>query len=220
MKEYKRVYFRINTPSYYNQNSYGVGFKDQEAGELFDKFVTELFLNDGWEIKEKRYSGSCSTVTKDKQELYIHPQSFSGVILTENIQYIEQLISNKSLFKFERTDIYEDVFDLSDDEYLKILESKKMEIERDILERFKTKRRNLYYTSTGSMLDKVSDKYRIKRLSHYVGVYSSSDIDYKFICEVFKELSKSKKMVTAETKNGIGYRTINNTEQKELKIAI
>lgn len=221
MNKFKRVYFRINTPSYY-KNKYGVGFENQEAGNLFQKIATELFINDSWEIKKERYSnsGGCTTVIKDKQELYLHPQSFSGVVLEDNIKDIETLLSNNDLFKYERIDIYEDVFDLTDEEYIETLESKQDEIEKDILESFTTKRRNLFHTSTGSILNRVLDKHRIKRLSHYVGVYSSSDIDYKFICDVFKELSESKKMVASETRNGIGYRTINKTEQKELKIAI
>lgn len=221
MKNYKRVYFRISTPSYY-KNKYGVGFENQEAGELFQNTATEIFLKDGWKIKETRWksTGSCNRMIKDNQELYLHPQSFSGVVAEDNIEYIENLLNNNNLFKHRNTDIYGDVFDLPDDEYIKVLESKQEEIEKDILEAFKTKRRNLYHVSTGSILMKILDKYSIKRLSHYTGVQSSSDIDYKFVCDVFNRLSETKKMVTADCKHGTGYRTINKTEQKELKIAI
>ena len=142
MTKYKRTYFRINTPSYYN-NKYGVGFGCQQEREDFDNHIVEMFLNDGWELKEKRSSNSCPEVIKDKQTLYLHPQHFSGAILEENISHIEKLLSSSTLFKFKKTDIYEDVFDLSDDEYIELLKSKQDEIEKDILEAFKTKRRNL-----------------------------------------------------------------------------
>ena len=108
MKKFKRAYFRINTPSYY-KNKYGVGFENQESRDCFENYVTELFLNDGWELKDKGTSSGCAEVTKDKQELYLHPQSFSGVILEENIKHIEELLSNNDLFEFKRTDSFSPV---------------------------------------------------------------------------------------------------------------
>jgi hypothetical protein len=208
MTSYKRVYFRINTPSYYN-NKYGVGFSTPEEGSLFQKIMTDLFLSAGWSIKvERNSSGHCNTIIKDKQELYLHPQSISGVILEENIPVIENLLSNNDLFTFRNTDIYEDVFDITDEEYLNILKSKRSEIEQDILSIYKTKRKNLYITDTWTPVSRVVDKYRIKRLSHYVGVISSSDIDIQYIGELFKNLVAEDKITTAETKHGTGYRSV------------
>lgn len=207
MTKYKKVYFRIRTPMYYNPK-HGVGFIAPGDADLFHKSITELFLNDGWKIKKERInSGYCNTIIKDKQELYLHPQSVSGVVVEENIPYIEQLLSSSNIFKFEKTDIYEDVFDITDEEYINILKSKQNEIEQDILAVYKTKRKNLYITDTWTPLNKVLDKYRIKRLSNYSGVISSSNIDVRYITEVFENLVKQNKIVTANTKRGIGYRT-------------
>jgi hypothetical protein len=212
---YKHVYFRINTPSYYRANSGVVGFNTKEDGQLFQDTVTQLFLNDEWEIKKERnVSGGCNTITKDKQELYLHPQSISGVVAEENISHIEKLLSKASLFEFEKTDIYEDVFDITDDEYLNILKSKKSFIENDILELYKTKRSNLYVSST-SPLERIIDKYRIKRLSHYGGVYSSSNIEWQFVENIFNQLVKEQKIVTAKIKSGTGYRTKTDKERKK-----
>ncbi len=205
---YKRVFFRIETPSYYNAK-YGVGFADEKDSETFNTEALNVFLKDGWQLKEEKYksSGSGHSVIKDKQELYLHPQSFSGVVKVENIAYLEELIQNgSSMFKLRNTDIYEKVYDISDDEYLKMLESKKAEIELDILEAYKTKRSNLYVIGT-SPIEKVVNKHRIKRLSHYVGVYTSSDIEWKYVLEVFESLVNEKRLVTAQTRNGTGYRT-------------
>jgi len=215
MKIYRNVYFRINAPSYYKSN-YGVGFENQQERDNFYNHVTELFLNDGWILKEQRTSNSCPTVTKDKQELYLHPQSFSGVTLEENIKYIEGLLADNNLFEYRSTDIYEQVFDLTDEEYINTLKTKQDEIKNDILEQFGTKRKNLYYTNPYSILDRVLKRYRVPRLTHYVGVYTSSDIDYKFFCELFEELIKQNKIVTSKCKNGTGYRAINEAEQKKL----
>jgi hypothetical protein len=205
---YKEVYFRINTPSYY-RSKYGVGFESPEDGALFQKTVTDLFLNDGWAIKvERNSSGHCNTITKDKQELYLHPQSISGVVLEENIPAIENILSGNNLFKFGKTDIYEDVFDLTYEEYLNILKSKQPEIEQAILRTYATKRKNLFVTDTWTPLNNVLDKYRIKRLSHYIGVISSSDPDVQWICGLFENLVNEGKIVTAKTKHGTGYRSV------------
>ncbi|MDD4779206.1 MAG: hypothetical protein PHT02_01190 [Tissierellia bacterium] len=219
MKTYKHVYFRINTPMYYKAK-YGVGFANNEDKDLFNKLVTEIFIKDGWEVKKERVtSSSCPTVIKDKQELYLHPQSLSGVIEENNIIHIENLINNSDIFKFEITDIYEDVFDLSDEDYIEILKSKRAEIEVDLLETFKTKRSNLYITNLWTAINRVLDKYRIKRLSHYIGVISSDNIDVQFMYRIVENLRKSGKIITAETRNGEGYRTANKKEMKELKSA-
>lgn len=204
---YKRVYFRINTPSYYN-SSYGVGFGNENDRDLFHQTITELFLSDGWSIKEKRFSGGCSTVQKDKQELYLHPQSISGVVSEVNILDIEDLLMSSNLFEFTKTDTYEDVYDITNDEYIEILESKKEDITNNILTAFKTKRRNLFITCSYSVLDKVLDKYRIKRLSHFIGVRTSSDIDVIWISNLFENLINEGKIITSPTRNGTGYRSI------------
>jgi len=206
MSIFKRVYFNINTPSYYN-SKYGVGWNTPEDGELFKKSITDLFLNNGWEIKKERFNSGCNTVTKDKQELYLHPQQVSGIVIEENIPIIENLLNN-DLFTFRNTDIYEEVFDITDDEYMSILQSKRVEIEQDILTIYKTKRKNLFITDGWNPLQKVLSKYRIKRLLNYIGVYSSNDLDMHYIYELFKNMVAENKIVTANTKHGTGYRSV------------
>jgi hypothetical protein len=114
--------------------------------------------------------------------------------------------------------MYEDIFDITDEEYINILEAKRSDIENDILEGYKTKRSNLYITGN-TPLSRVIDKYRIKRLCHHVGVYSNDNIDYKFIEGIFNELVKTNKIITADTRNGIGYRTARDKELKNMKTA-
>lgn len=210
---YRKVYFRIDTPSYY-KNKYGVGFENED-GQIFQRDITDLFLASGWEIQKERYSiGGCNTITKDKQELYLHPQQVSGVVIEENIPAIEKLLSTSALFTFRNTDIYEEVFDLTDEEYINILKSKRKEIENDILKTYRTKRSNLYITETWTPLDNILSKYRIKRLSHYIGVYSSSNSDIQYIQEIFEELVNNKRIITAQCQSGIGYRTADYNDTK------
>jgi hypothetical protein len=215
---YRHVYFRINTPSYYPKNRYGVGFSTQEDAQMFQNKTTELFLNEGWEIKVKRNNYGCNTITKTKQELYLHPQSISGVVAEEDISIIENILSKSTWFNLEKTDIYESVFDITDEAYLKILEDKRNFIEQDILEKYKTKRSNLYITDSYSPLLSVLKKYKIKRLSKYIGVVCSDDIDVEFMRRIFEDLIKRGEIITNRVKSGIGYRTITNKEKK-FKIA-
>jgi hypothetical protein len=206
MSVFRNVYFRINTPSYYN-SKYGVGWNTPEDGSTFKKTITDLLLNNGWEIK-KEIIGGCNTMTKDKQELYLHPQSISGVVIEENILAIETLLNSTDLFKHYHTDIYEEVFDVTDEEYMSILKSKQPEIENDILLMFKTKRKNLFITSSWTPLQNVISKYRIKRLLDYSGVRSSNDMDFQYVAELFENLVNENKIVTANTKHGTGYRSV------------
>lgn len=212
MSNYRHVYFRINTSSYYNAK-YGLGFDSEETTKQFKAEAANIFINDGWEVKKDKYNSSCPTVIKDKQELYLHPQSFSGVVKEDNILYIENLLKNSNIFTFRNTDIYYECFDIADEEYLNILESKRIEIANDILESHKTKRSNLYRIGY-TCLDTVFKKYQIRRLSHHSASYSSNDIDWKYIEGVFNDLIKENKILTAQTKHGTGYRT---AKEKELK---
>lgn len=207
MTTYKQVYFRINTPSYYHKG--GVGFPTPEDSAKFQRSTLDIFLAAGWQVEGKEVkpgSGRCNEVCKDKQKLYLHPQQISGIVDESQIKDIENILKGSDVFTLAKTDVYEEVFDLSDEEYLGVLESKREEIKKDLLVAFQTKRRNLFITSCGFAIDKVLAKHRVKRLD-YSGVYTSGDIDYEFVNRLFQGLLESKKIVTATTRNGLGYRT-------------
>jgi hypothetical protein len=137
------------------------------------------------------------------------------VIAEENIQYIENLLSNSEIFKFERTDIYEDIFDLTDEEYLSMLNEKTKEMRNNILKTFKTKRSNLYITQTWTPLQNVLNTFKVKRISKIYG-NSSNDIDYLFISEIFDNLVNEGKIATAQCQSGTGYRTKDYEDTKIL----
>lgn len=211
--EYANVYFRVNAPYYQHSNNYNY---TQEQNDDFYNEVYHIFKELGWEITEQK---GCDYINKGKQKLYLHPQAFSGEVLKNEIVLIHAALQNGKTFNSRWTDVYEDLFDITKEEYLKMLESKQTEIEKDILEIYKTKRKNLYITDTWAPLQNVLNKYKVRRLGNRLGL-SSGDIDYNFMINVLDKLIAQNKIVTADTKNGKGYRTINKTEQKELKIAI
>jgi hypothetical protein len=207
---YRHVYFRIESGYVWSKGH------TPEQSEAFHKEIDEIFLSDGWEIQKSKGSAGCETAVKGKEQLYLHPMDLSGVVLEENIPHIESLLSDRETFKHRMTDVYEQVFDISKDEYLQMLKDKEEYIKQDILTACTTPRRNLFITQVHSIINKVLNKYRIKRIDHYIGVYSSGDSDYQYVLNVWERLLEDKKIITGETKNGKGYRT---ATKKDMQIA-
>jgi hypothetical protein len=190
---YKNVYFRIE--SHY--------MRSDENRPAFYEEIQNLFMEAGWEIKERYSSGSCPDAIKGKNRLYIHPQSASGPVEEELITVVEGLLSKGTTFKHYHTDVYETLYDLTDEEYMARLEQKKEQIEADLLKALRTKRKNLLITGTWDVFSGLSGKHRIPRLSAYG---KSWDIEFRFTQELFQKLLDNHKIVTANTKHGIGYR--------------
>lgn len=55
------------------------GWADDQAAEQFRAETRSLFGEAGWTLQPGS-NGVCDTVTKRKQDLYLHPMNFSGVI--------------------------------------------------------------------------------------------------------------------------------------------
>jgi hypothetical protein len=198
--KYKSVYFRINS-SY----EWGKGFSNEELA-LFIEEVRELFLYNGWELKYETSSNASDTFTKGKQELYCHPQSFSGAVIEEQIPVIEKMLKdfNGVSFRYKSTDIYETLFDYTPEQCLEILESKRNEIESELLGAYKTKRKNLFRQI--SFFD-FAHKFKIKTIDNHIGA-SSMDVNQGFVNEIFQTLLKTGKIQSAQTRNGVAYKTV------------
>ena len=86
---YRKVYIRIAS-SY----RYDTGWPDEGAEDAFLAESRRLFQGAGWELHPGRPgSGTCDTVTKGLQELYLHPMEFSGVIREEEIPAVREVLS-------------------------------------------------------------------------------------------------------------------------------
>lgn len=94
--------------------------------------------------------------------------NFSGIIEMDEIPAIQELLKDAKSFCCYGFDCYERYWDITDEEYLAQLETKREEITHEILERCRTKRKNLYITGpvalnvaqsslyTGSVIKKAS----------------------------------------------------------------
>ena len=71
---YRKVYLRIHT------QGYSTGWSSDADRSAFKEESRQLFQELGWTIK-LGHNGGCDVVTKDRQDLYLHPASFSGVLI-------------------------------------------------------------------------------------------------------------------------------------------
>jgi len=104
---YRKVYFRIHTEGYVS------GWSSDSDKAAFKEESRRLFKSLGWTLT-LGHNGCCDTVAKDRQDLYLHPTSFSGVMDETNIQPLQEQLSKGRTFQCYAVDCYEEYADLSD----------------------------------------------------------------------------------------------------------
>lgn len=204
--EYREVYFRIRSAYQYDS-----GWPDKGVEHAFRDETRTLFQSAGWELHPAREDSSSSdTVTKGQQDLYLHPMNFSGVIQTDEIPRLRVLLERAQTFQCQGVDCYEQYWELTDKEYLAQLETRREEIISAILERYQTKRKNLYLTGPTEL--SVAKQFSIHRLCDKDGKRNIANL---FVGELVEQLIQEGKLVTAETKNGRGIRTATSAELRQ-----
>ena len=201
---YRKTYFRIRTDGYLP------GWTNDAARERFHDECRALFPTAGWEV-HPGYNGTCDTVTKGDQDLYLHPQSFSGVILESEAEPIRELLAKASSFRCYHVDFYQEYLDINDEEYRAILESKREEITAAILERCKTKRSNLY--KVGPIAPDIAEQFTVRRICDKE---NNHNIAYSFVSDVVDQLIEQGLLITAKTTYGDGIRAATDKEKKAL----
>lgn len=207
--EYVRVYFRINAPFY----QYPFNNISKEARAAFYSEVLSVFSALQWNIPSHICTDSCPEVKQGVENLYLHPQQFSGIVLKNNIRCIADALSNCKTFKLAWVDLYETVYDITPEQYYTYLMGKLPEIHRHLFETFKTLRTNKYKQGY-AVAQTVAKK---------VGLSCIKDLDNFAVNFVTDEIIKmtSLYLLVRVIKNDCAYyRSINKTEQKKLKIDI
>ena len=194
---YRKVYFRIQIHTY----GYGSGWSSEADKAAFDSECRDLFQQLGWTLHPGS-NGVCDTVTKDRQDLYLHPFNFSGVMDEVNIQPLQEQLSKGKTFQCYAVDCYEEYADLSDEEYRAALEAKREEITAFILEQCRTKRTNLYITAPVAL--HFAEHFEICRLCDRE---RHNAVGNRFMTELIDQLLKEGRLVSAETTHGAGIRT-------------
>ncbi|MCL1884455.1 MAG: hypothetical protein FWF81_12000 [Defluviitaleaceae bacterium] len=214
--KYCDTYFRIEGNGYDVRNPWS-----EKTKTAYDNEVRKIFTTHGWIISESEISGAAARATKGRSNLYLHPQNFSGVCENAEREKLFEAFKNAATFRCSKVDVYEEIHDMSDAQLIALMESKKEIIETELLEEFTTKRRNLYITDVGlfGVNGNVAKRHSVKRLAidgkkSYGGQDECSvGICLTFVSGIFQQLVYSGKIVTAQTKDGLGYRTAKKGER-------
>ena len=199
--EYRKVYFRIRS-----RYQFDSGWPAETDAAKFHEESRSLFQSAGWDLQPGGDSTS-DTVIKGQQELYLHPMNFSGIIEMDEIPAIQELLKDAKSFRCYGFDCYERYWELTDKEYLAQLETKREEITHEILERCRTKRKNLYIT--GPVALNVAQKFSVHRLCDKEGKHNLAN---RFVGELMEQLVQDGLLVTTKTRNGPGVRTATDAE--------
>lgn len=196
--QYIKVHFRIDAKDYDFQH----GFNNAIDRELFYQemkaILSRFSVLEGTDYDAKK--------TSSIEHLYIHPQDISGTIKQKNVKAIAEAIDGCSMCSCRWVDLYEEVYDMTEESFLCHLKEQKQAIKADLAALYATKRSNLYIVP--SMFNgpetKLVKKYHIFRKA-FQG-YDDGPL-YSFLCNIREEMVLEGLLVKGETRNGTGYRT-------------
>ena len=200
---YRMVYFRIRT------EGYASGWSSEAAETAFREESRRLFQGSGWTVQAGG-NGSSDTVTRDRQDLYLHPDSFSGVMEESGIEPLREQLAEAGTFRCYAVDRYEEYMDMSDEEYRAALEAKRDEITAFVLEQCRTKRTNLYITDPVAL--HIAEHFEIPRLCDRD---RHNGVGIQFMSELVERLLQQGRLRSAETTHGRGIRTATAKELKK-----
>ena len=206
---YRDTYFRIRAWDYVVDPAGLTSWASESAQGAFLAETWALFPKAGGRLLSENDSSVCDTVTKGKQELYLHPMYFSGPVLEAEVQPLRELMETTSTFHCYHVDFYEEYLDVSDQEYLTLLESKQPEITDTILKYCKAKRTNLYLTGPVAM--DIAGRVAPRRIGDK-GTPNKTAV--QFIGGLISQMVRQGQLVTADTDHGLGIRTATEGERR------
>lgn len=206
-KEYVSVHFRIECPTF--SGMYGNFANDAERDAFTaDKF--QAFRSIGWN------GDDCMEVTKGKASLYLHPQDFSGIVLKREVKEIAEALENNATFTIRWVDIYETVYDITDEEYAEFLAKKTKETWTLLFENCKTNRRNQYHYRY-EVTRKIAQHIQLPRIG-CSSVYDPNKGALEFVNKCINDMVAKGYLVTAEQNGNEYVRSLNKTELKAAKL--
>lgn len=213
--EYVKVYFRMDTKGY-DYSNFSFTAEDRAA---FDEDIVRVFSILGWVYEKPKTNGGCQTCHKGKSHLYLHPQNFSGEVMKNEVKTIAEALKNNNSFKLRYVDLYETVYDITDEEYEDILSAKDEEIRKAALEQCSTKRKTQFYY-LDSVVRNLSNKFRLSRIGIDDGENCGIGQTGKHITNIIYKLIKEGYIISAQNNNGMLIRALNKMEQKQRKLFI
>lgn len=210
---YAHVYFRLDS-----KYKWGEGWTEEEEEE-FNKEIKAIFPTIGWTIIDRNKSYECNEAFKGKAGLYIHPMEITGILLKKDIKTVAELLDAAKTFKLRWVDVYNDVYDMSDEEYEKYLETKRDNVVDYLLHHCGTNR-TYKYLRKNNICEIIRRMIKVDRIGDEDRRWSvkRDDLAEKYISKVIDELVEQGYMIGKERNTLI--RTINKTEQKKLHLEI
>ena len=227
--EYVDVHFRIECPSYTKT----LCFENEEDRKAFDCETEKVFTSLGWKVERYPDNGVCMEVREGKQDLYLHPQDFSGVVKKSEVGRIAEALKMHDTFHLRLgeideengseeeseavVDLYETIYDISDEEYEEMLRERKEKARMFLIQKAATKQRK-YYLRESSIINDVALKVRLRRAGVCFVSCVSDMITSAFTQKVEEELI-AEGWILVTTINGERYiRSANKSEQRARKL--
>ena len=210
--EYVSVHFRIECPAFRGQ--YG-NFANNEDNDAFTEEKLKAFQSIGWEEEKPEFNGRCMTVVKGKASLYLHPQDFSGIVLKREVKQIAEALENNATFTIRWVDIYETVYDITDEEYAEYMAKKTKETWTLLFENCKTPRRNKYFYRY-NIAEGIAKRIQLPRIGCR-SVYDVNKGALEFVQKCIDDMIEQQYLFAAQNKNGYDcIRTPNKGELKQM----
>ncbi len=197
---YFKVGYSILTPSYY-QSAGCVGFRNDSESTAFYADCERIFRIGGWNV-ERGYA------INGNSKLHLHPQQFLGVVQTELIDTIPELISQANLFTFQQNGkrLFEAVYDITPDQQQEYLAARRLEIEAELLKKFRTSQRKLYHVVDGLLLldfELLGRRYGLPALDEQANALAAR----RYVSNVFYSLITTGQIIRKVIKGNPAYRT-------------
>lgn len=189
--DYYRVSYWLKTPSYEHPDG-SVGFRlaGMDRANFYDD-CARIFKRAGWEV-EHNYAKNRFYAKNGLSRLDFHPRSLSGVVKTELIDRIPEIIAQAKTFYMIEDGIwrYSPLYSLSTDQAHECLKSRQEEIKEWMLDKFNTKRKRKYKVFTqdefSDLESGVVDEFVLPILSQKVKCAATVYVD----C-IFRQLVES-----------------------------
>lgn len=204
--DYFKVAYGIRTPSYYRPKDNELGFQSEAESMAFFADCERVFRIGGWKI-EHGYA------VNGKSSLYLHPQQLLGIVHTELVDAVPELIAQATLFQFQQNgkQIIEEIYDITADQQREYIAAKRPEIEEELLKAFRTSQRKLYPDPGGLLWWKIElpigRKYGLPALDEQVNNTAGH-----YVSEVFASLIASGQIIQKTINGKQVYRTVMKCE--------
>lgn len=202
---YAKVYFRIDTIGFDCMNG---SFSEEADAQLFHEEASDIISSFG--IVES------SGFKQDNEYLYAHPQNISGIVAKNKIRDIAEAIDNSRSMTIRWVDVYEEYTDMTDEEYRKILDSKRNDIAAYIVENCFTKRTN-QYRYMREVAIRAQERFKTNRINAIEDI-NRPRYTYRYMVEVINSLVDNGYLMRFDDDDEAYIRSLNKTEQKKNKV--